>query len=78
MQTEGISDLLVLDTRNRATFFWFEIKRQTGPEFLKVDSRQSENQRWFQLLVESFGMRYEIGSRQRAMEILEEMGRLIP
>ena len=76
LQTRGISDQLVMDNRS-PTWFWFEVKRQTGPEFYARKHKQTPDQLWFQKRVEEQGHRYEMGSRKRVMEILKEMGRVV-
>jgi len=77
LQTRGIADQLVMDNRS-PTWFWFEVKRMTGPEYYARKHNQTPDQLWFQKRVETQGHRYELGSRQRVQEILIEMGRVIP
>lgn len=75
-QTPGIPDMRVYDPRS-GTAWWHEIKRQSGPEWLKTNHGQTEHQVIFQRLVESFGEEYLIGARDVAEAKLREIGRLI-
>ncbi len=71
--TKGIADLQVLDPKREA-FWWHEVKRRSGPEYKKVNSEQTADQRWFQLAVESTGQRYILGPLSTARQELEERG----
>ncbi len=72
-QTPGIADLLVFDARS-GTFWWHEVKRQQGEEWLKVGHGQTPEQEVFQKLVEAFGMTYILGSREAMFERLKKIG----
>lgn len=71
--TKGIADLQVLDPK-RESFWWHEVKRRQGPEYKKVNSKQTADQRWFQLAVESTGQRYILGPLSTARDELLERG----
>lgn len=71
--TLGIADLQVLDPK-RETFWWHEVKRRQGAEYKKVNSKQTPDQRTFQLNVESTGQRYILGPLSTAREELIERG----
>ena len=71
--TEGIADLLILDP-NGESFWWHEVKRRQGPEYKKVNSRQTPHQAGFQFEVERVGMRYIIGPLSAAKQELIERG----
>lgn len=71
--TRGISDLLILDTK-RKTSWWHEVKRRQGPEYYKVKTVQSEHQKLFQHTVELIGHRYILGPLSTAREELLERG----
>jgi hypothetical protein len=79
-QTPGIADLKVYDNRTRHTF-WFEVKRQQGPDFLSIygseGTGQSDAQKDFQALVESHHEEYVLGSRHAAEAYLRELGRIV-
>lgn len=75
-QTPGIPDLLVFDERT-GTFWWHEVKRQSGGEFYAQAHGQSESQMWFQALVEQFGQQYLLGARDVAEAKLREMARIV-
>lgn len=75
-QTPGIADLLVFEPRS-GTFWWHEVKRQQGDEWLKVDSKQRPDQVIFQQLVEAFGMTYILGSREAMFDQLRKVGVLV-
>jgi len=72
-QTKGIADLQVLDPKREA-FWWHEVKRRQGPEYKKVNSKQTADQRTFQLDVESTGQRYILGPLSTAEQELIERG----
>lgn len=71
--TKGIADLQVLDPKREA-FWWHEVKRRQGPEYKKVNSKQTADQRWFQSAVESTGQRYILGPLSTAEKELIERG----
>jgi hypothetical protein len=71
--TKGIADLQILDPKREA-FWWHEVKRRSGPEYKKVNSEQTADQRWFQLAVESTGQRYILGPLSTARDELVERG----
>jgi dsRNA-specific ribonuclease len=72
-QTLGIADLQILDPKREA-FWWHEVKRRQGPEYKKVKSEQTADQRAFQLDVESTGQRYILGPLSTARDELIERG----
>ncbi len=72
-QTPGIADLQILDTKLEA-FWWHEVKRRQGPEYKKVRSEQTADQRAFQLAVEATGQRYILGPLSTAEKELIERG----
>ena len=72
-QTPGIADLQILDTKREA-FWWHEVKRRQGPEYKKVRSEQTADQRAFQLAVEETGQRYILGPLSRAEQEIIERG----
>ena len=67
-QTAGIPDLQVFFPDG--TWAYHEVKRQKGPEFYAVGSKQSEAQIWFQELCERYGIRYVCGARDVAEAML--------
>lgn len=73
MQSAGIPDLRIYCER-QGWAVWFEVKRKQGPEYKKVNSKQSDAQKAFQALAESVGERYLIGSLEVAVEHLREVG----
>ena len=75
-QTAGIPDLLVYDRRS-GTYWWHEVKRQQGPEFYALAHGQTDDQTWFQGLVEEFGQEYLLGARDVAIAKLQALGRLL-
>lgn len=75
-QTPGIPDLLVFEPKSGA-WWWHEVKRQTGPRFVRVKSGQSPMQVIFQNLVESFGQTYLIGARDVAEEKLRALNLIV-
>ena len=76
MQTPGIPDLKVYEPY-AGTTWWHEIKRQQGDGFLRVSSKQSVDQQWFQSLAEDYGEEYIIGARDVAERKLRELGRIL-
>jgi len=72
-QTKGIADLQILDLKREA-FWWHEVKRRRGPDYYKVKSEQTADQREFQLAVEATGQRYILGPLSTAREELESRG----
>jgi hypothetical protein len=73
MQSAGIPDLRIYCER-MGWAVWFEVKRRKGPEYRKVKSEQSDDQKAFQALVESCGETYLIGSLEVAVEHLKRVG----
>ncbi len=59
-QTAGIADLLILCPKLN-TFWWHEVKRRSGPQYKKVNSKQSPVQKIFQDNVEMVGHTYILG-----------------
>jgi len=59
-QTAGIADLLVLCPKLN-TSWWHEVKRRSGPQYKKVNSKQSPVQKIFQDNVEMVGHTYILG-----------------
>ena len=57
-------------------WWWHEVKRLQGPRYKTVAYGQTEYQKQFQVLVEAAGHRYLCGSRDVAIEILQEVGAL--
>ena len=74
-QTPGIPDLQVFDHRT-GTWWYHEVKRRSGPEWLKVSHGQTEAQLAFQQMCEEFGIEYLIGAREVALQKLREIGRI--
>lgn len=73
MQSAGIPDLRIYCERLRIAW-WHEVKRKKGPEYKKVKSEQSDDQRAFQVLAESCGETYVIGAYDAAVEQLVRVG----
>ena len=59
-QTAGIADLMVLCPKLDA-FWWHEVKRRSGPQYKKVNSKQTPDQKIFQDNVEMVGHTYILG-----------------
>ena len=76
MQTPGIPDLQAFDHKS-GTWFYHEVKRQRGPGFLKVNSKQSLEQMAFQAMCHEFGIEYICGARDVAEQKLRELGRIV-
>lgn len=76
-QTAGIPDMLVFDPKS-GTYWWHEIKRLQGPEYLKTSHGQSDTQKWFESVVESFGQEYLLGARDVAIAKMQKLGRIVP
>lgn len=74
-QTAGIPDMLIFDPKSK-TFWWHEVKRLQGDEYRKTSHIQTDEQAWFQRLVEGFGQEYLLGGRDVAIEKLKRMGRI--
>ena len=72
-QTAGIADLLVLCPKLE-TSWWHECKRRQGPQYKKVNSKQSPHQKIFQDNVEMVGHTYIIGPLSTAEGQLRRLG----
>lgn len=72
-QTAGIADTMILCPKLE-TFWWHEIKRRKGPQYKKVSSKQTPDQKIFQDNVESVGHTYIIGPLSTAEGQLRRLG----
>ena len=72
-QTKGIPDLQVFHDES-GEWWYHEVKRQKGPMWYAVGSKQSEEQVWFEQLCERFGIRYVCGAREVAEAELRRVG----
>lgn len=75
-QTPGIPDLRIYDTKT-GTAWWHEVKRQQGPGWTYVQTKQSDAQRLFQARAEACGEEYLIGARDVAYRKLRDLGRIL-
>ena len=76
MQSAGIPDLLIFDPKTGTSWF-MEVKRRQGPEYRKVNSKQSPGQVAFQELCEACGVEYILGGVAEALDKLRRMGRIV-
>lgn len=75
-QTAGIADLLILCPKLE-TSWWHEVKRRSGPQYKKVNSKQSAAQKIFQDNVEMVGMLYIIGPLSTAQGQCRRLGLIL-